>query len=84
MNFLKADEKFTSAEEYKAYLNTFLSEGDKFNGVNLWLGNLLSENTFFAHNQDENLPHFSVLEPGISLIYGNGHCSETWFKQHLG
>ena len=50
MNFLKGDSKFNSIDEYKGYLNTFLTEGDKFNGVNLWIGNMLTDNTIFTHN----------------------------------
>lgn len=28
-------------DQYHTYLKRFLSEGDKYNGTNIWLGNLL-------------------------------------------
>lgn len=50
MNFLKADLQFDSLEHYKEYLNTFITVGDKFNGCNIWLGNVNLSETIFAHN----------------------------------
>ncbi len=50
MNFLKADTQFDTLEQYKEYLQTFITEGEKFNGCNIWLGNVNQTETIFAHN----------------------------------
>ena len=41
MSFLLNDKTFNSPKDYQEYLEHFIEEGDKFNGVNIWLGNLL-------------------------------------------
>jgi hypothetical protein len=50
-NFLKEQMSFSTPQQYKRYLQYFLDEGDKFNGTNIWLTNLIAtEDMFFAHN----------------------------------
>jgi uncharacterized protein with NRDE domain len=41
MTFLLNDKSFNSPKDYQEYLENFIEEGDKFNGLNIWLGNLL-------------------------------------------
>ena len=83
MNFLRKESKVTSIDEYKAYLSTFLEEGDKFNGTNIWLGNIHGD-LVFAHNQESDITNFRVQMCEETIAFGNGRCSETWFKQKLG
>ena len=71
MNFLLFERQFNAPSDYQSYLELFISEGDKFNGVNIWLGNLLHTDTHdeetgdqishditvFAHNQECEKEH---------------------------
>ena len=41
MSFLLNDKTFNSPKDYEEFLERFIEEWDKFNGVNIWLGNLL-------------------------------------------
>ena len=78
MEFLKAEAPIT---DYKTYLDRFLKEGAKFNGTNLWLGNVLTKDLVFAHNQ-EAVGYFETAAAGGS--FANGRVGEPWFKQTLG
>jgi uncharacterized protein with NRDE domain len=50
-NFLKEQRQYSTPQQYKRYLQYFLDEGDKFNGTNIWLTNLIAtEDMYFAHN----------------------------------
>ena len=40
MNFLKQTAPLREVKEYCEYLGHFMAEGQKFNGTNIWLGNL--------------------------------------------
>jgi uncharacterized protein with NRDE domain len=63
MSFLQIERPFNAPSDYEAYLKHFIEEGEKFNGVNIWLGNLFQKDdhdeegqqvshdiTVFAHN----------------------------------
>ena len=52
MNFLRNEIALAETEQIRKYLELFLTEGDYFNGTNIWLGNLLDEKVrlAFAHN----------------------------------
>ncbi len=41
MSFLLQEKTFNAPSDYEAYLAHFIEEGEKFNGINIWLGNLL-------------------------------------------
>lgn len=52
LEYLKEQRPYYSKRQYKEYLRTFINEGEKFNGTNIWLGNLIeNEDVVFAHNQ---------------------------------
>ena len=99
MSFLQIERPFNAPSDYEAYLKHFIEEGDKFNGVNIWLGNLFQKDdhdeegqqvshdiTVFAHNQECNvLPRYNVFATDTHThSHGNGRCGETWHKQKLG
>ena len=52
MNYLKQKKALMNEQEVKEYLALFLSESERFNGTNLWLGNIFDDDlrVFFAHN----------------------------------
>ena len=67
----------------KNHLKTFLEEGNKFNGTNIWLSNLTAtEDVFFAHNQTEK-NRFQVLDKEHIYTFGNGDLDDEWEKQKL-
>lgn len=80
MNYLKVPERFTHPAHYEEHLEVFLKEGEKFNGVNLWLGNINENNEIvFAHNQKEG-ENFTIIDSNEVYGFGNGDASEEWFK----
>lgn len=81
MSFLKHDKPMTQSDMVKEFLAIFLTEGDKFNGTNLWLGNIYDDNLrlIFAHNQEAE-EKFKVIENMDSVAFSNGRISEEWFK----
>ncbi len=80
MNFLQAKEKFTHPTHYEEHLEVFLKEGEKFNGVNLWLGNISENNEIvFAHNQ-KGSENFTIIDSNEVYGFGNGDAHEEWFK----
>ncbi|TNV77058.1 hypothetical protein FGO68_gene17582 [Halteria grandinella] len=85
MNFLKNDEPIVGSEVYREYLDTFLKEGQSFNGTNIWLGNLTHGNLVFAHNQHEGVELNDLKEhSGQTIGFGNGKVTEQWYKETLG
>ena len=50
MDFLKQEIPFTTYEQFEQFLKTFLDEGQKFNGTNLFLSNIIINKLYFAHN----------------------------------
>lgn len=84
LNFLKESIPFFREAQYKNYLETFINEGEKFNGTNLWLSNLIQsdqkgEMVFFAHNQRNNT-NYGVLDQEKFYAFGNGEADEEWEK----
>ena len=50
MDFLKKDISLTNYEQFEQFLKTFLDEGQKFNGTNIFLSNVKINKLYFAHN----------------------------------
>ncbi|CDW89418.1 UNKNOWN [Stylonychia lemnae] len=86
MNFLKSESPFTKPEYYQEYLETFLQEGEEFNGTNIWLGNSSTDDVIltFAHNQENKEKSFQVINTDETIAFGNGRVNEQFFKQTLG
>lgn len=64
MDFLKADRFYHTPDQYRVYLSTFLEEGDKYNGINLLLGNFFKEKSSsssseYNHDDDDDIAVFS-------------------------
>lgn len=73
-----------TVEDYQNYLEFFLEEGDKFNGSNIFLSNILEENCpiVFANNQPDT-DHLQVINDDDIHSFGNGDLSDQWPKQKL-
>ena len=61
----------------------FLEQPLKFNGTNLFLGNMRSSSLFFAHNQSSS-PFLQELRPASWLSFANGKAGAEWEKEKLG
>lgn len=58
--------------DYKEYLDRFLTEGEKYNGINIWLANLIQNHEIiYAHNQ-RHIDNFTVLDQEEIYAFGNG------------
>lgn len=84
MDFLKVKEPFTHPSHYEEHLEVFLKEGDKFNGTNLWLGNIHENNEIVFANNQKGSENFTIIDSTEVHGYGNGEAKEEWFKQKLG
>lgn len=84
MNFLKSQQRFSKPVHFQEHLEVFLKEGEKFNGTNIWMGNIHQNNEIvFSHNQ-KNEENFIIIDSDEIHGYGNGQAHEEWFKQKLG
>lgn len=62
-----------------------MDEGQKFNGTNIWLSNLLNVDesmVIFAHNQQDQAS-LTVLDDDKFYSFGNGDVGDEWEKQKL-
>ena len=67
-------------EQFRDYLEGFLTQGSSFNGTNIWLSNLSKYDEFvFAHNQDEK-GNFIVLDQDEFYAFGTGDVAQEWEK----
>lgn len=66
------------------YLERFLSEGHRFNGTNIWLGNVSDGDLVFAHNQVPSGGKIEPVKDGETVTFANGRVGDEWFKQRLG
>ncbi len=60
-----------------------MDEGEKFNGTNIWVGNLIeNHDVVFAHNQNK-FNNFQLLNKDTMYASGNGDLDDEWEKQKL-
>jgi uncharacterized protein with NRDE domain len=66
-------------------LEIFLTDGHKFNGTNLFLGNLLEDKILFCNNYGEDDSKYEILKDSNQIYsVANGKISENWEKEKLG
>ena len=80
MNFLQSEIQFSADAQYKEYLDLFIKEGERFNGTNIWLGNITNMSMVFSHNHEYEDGKFSKVDHCESVAFGNGRVHDDFFK----
>lgn len=89
IDYLKSPDAMVTDEDFETYLKTFLEFGDEFNGTNILLGNLTSDDLPFSfannYSSDKELPkyEYTVNEGGVQS-FSNGERANDWGKETLG